>query len=264
MALHDPLMDTIPPLPRLGDVTRPAAPALVTNAGLQTAGLAGSCLLQVHVVGMRRLASSWSAAWAVLLIVLNMNGTAAANDSSSATPASTPAAADEATFVEATIRLAGPSVGTFNASQPSMLIRREHAVKHLLPQLSATSRLLSPLGCNGSGCQDPCCRFVQTQGRPLHGSNVTMAGAAVVQMRVKCEPAPDPTRCVSQLFQECEPKVKLSMSYCRALASVVTTVSAKDITMEAVHGVFSSWRRLLQDTGVANVDVPMASCMLNA
>ena len=34
----------------------------------------------------------------------------------------------------------------------------------------------------------------------------------------------------------------------RALASVVPAVTAQDITMEAVHGVFSSGRRLLQDT----------------
>jgi hypothetical protein len=39
----------------------------------------------------------------------------------------------------------------------------------------------------------------------------------------------------------------------RALASVVTTVSAQNIMMEAVHGVFSSGRRrLLQDTGATS------------
>ena len=75
---------------------------------------------------MRRPASSGAATWVVLLLVIGLSGLTASDGSSTTAVGSPPAAATEATFVEAIIRLAGPSVGTFNTSQQPMLIRREH------------------------------------------------------------------------------------------------------------------------------------------
>ncbi len=100
--------------------------------------------------GAQRPASSFIAAQAVLLLV-SLSGWAIADDSSPTVVASAPAAATEATFVEATIRLAGPSVGTFNASQQPMLIRRERGNPSSSCQSLATiaSQRPSLAGCLG-------------------------------------------------------------------------------------------------------------------
>ena len=63
------------------------------------------------------------AALVLFLIALTTGQLGAAADSSPAAAATT-AMASTATFVEATIRLAGPPVGTFDSSQQPMLIRR--------------------------------------------------------------------------------------------------------------------------------------------
>ncbi len=58
--------------------------------------------------------------------------------------AATAATSDAATFVEATIRLAGPPVGTFDSSQRPMLIRRAYTHTALMsPCAQCSLRLVA-------------------------------------------------------------------------------------------------------------------------
>ena len=92
---------------------------------------------------------------------------------------------------------------------------------------------------------------------PLRGCNyatlpnvVPVVDTLTSEHRPGCNMRPVVTGSHSRVLTLC--------AHARALASVVPAVAAQDITVEAVHGVFGSRRRLLQDESeLASADRPL-------
>jgi len=199
--------------------------------------------------------SKGSAALVVVLtaVAIGQLGRGAAADSSSGTAATT-ATSDAATFVEATIRLAGPPVGTFDSSRQPMLIRRAYtdagsnaAVCTVRRSAARRRRVRDCLASTAHNApHDPTAQtrtaeFELANAHPGLRASPRAAlchiGATFALLRVHKYPLD------------------------RALASVVPAVAAQDITVEAVHGVFGSRRRrLLQDESEVAPADPQLAC----